>query len=157
MAPLEQEIEFLTSYLRLEQMRFSNEFDFEIKTRNIKSASSTLLPPMIVQPFAENAIKHGFMNLKTKGFLSIVFEGVDKDVIKCTITDNGIGREKSQKTNNSVTKDDRLHSGRITEDRIQLFNSLNEPDKYKVVYTELKNNNEVCGLKVELYLPMNKY
>lgn len=156
MVPLEQEIEFLNSYLRLEQMRFSNKFDFEIKTINIKSLSSTLLPPMIIQPFAENAIRHGFMKLKTIGFLSIVFEKVKNDVLKCTITDNGIGRKAAQQKD-ELTKDDRLHSGRITENRIQLFNPSQDPDKYKVVFTDLTKTQKVCGLMVELFLPQQNY
>jgi LytS/YehU family sensor histidine kinase len=152
MVPLAQEIEFLHSYLRLEQMRFTDKFDYEIKNTNNGDVSSIHLPPMIIQPFAENAIRHGFMKLKEKGFLSIIFEVIENNILKCTVTDNGIGRKMTQ-VEKSFSENDRLHSGKITDARIHLFNSSSEPHKYKIVYVDLKNKNEFCGLKVELYLP----
>jgi len=75
-------------------------------------------------------------------------------LLKCTITDNGIGREKGRLKTEATQKSDRLHSGTITETRIRLFNSPGSPAKYKIVYTDLFDKGKSCGLKVELYLPM---
>lgn len=154
--PLEQEIDFLHSYLKLEQMRFPDKFAYDIRCFDSGEYGNVLIPPMLVQPFAENAIRHGFMHLKKKGSMTIVFEKAGIDLIKCSITDNGIGRDKARLKETSIKNDDRPHSGVITETRIRLFNRLDSPDKYKIVYTDLTKNGMPCGLKVEIYLPMEK-
>ncbi|MDP3642008.1 MAG: histidine kinase [Bacteroidota bacterium] len=152
--PLEQEIDFLHSYLKQEQMRFPDKFDYDIRSFKGEEIGFVQLPPMLVQPFAENAIRHGFMNLKKKGRLSLFFEKAGEDVLKCTIADNGIGRNKARLQKGQPQDDDRPHSGTITETRIRLFNTTSSPDKYKIVYTDLSKNGKPCGLQVELYLPM---
>jgi hypothetical protein len=154
MIPLEQEIEFLHSYLRLEQMRFPDKFDYSISCCEGNDPAVIFLPPMLVQPFTENAIRHGFVNLRRKGHISIDFKKEGEDMLKCTIIDNGIGREKARLKNEATQKNDRPHSGTITETRIRLFNSPDSPTRYKIVYTDLFDNGKPCGLKVELYLPM---
>ena len=154
MVPIDQETDFLNSYLRLEQMRFPDRFEYVIRSVDKEKDGYLLMPPMLVQPFVENAIRHGFMLLESKGQLSIVFEKTRKDLLKCTITDNGIGREKANKIEQLPLKNDRQHSGMITESRIRLFNSPDTPEKYKIIYTDLSENGRPCGLQVELYLPM---
>ena len=154
MVPLEQEIEFLTSYLKLEKMRFTDKFDFQIKGFEDEDAGIVQIPPMLVQPFAENAIRHGFMKLKGKGHLSINYEKYERGIFKCTITDNGVGRNESGSNIQNNSENDRAHSAQITETRIRLFNSPDSPEKYKIVYTDLVKNDKPAGLRVELYLPM---
>jgi hypothetical protein len=152
--PLEQEIDFLKSYLRLEQMRFPDKFDFNIICNGNGAFDTIMFPPMLVQPFVENAIRHGFMSLKKKGLLSVVFEANGKDTLKVTITDNGTGRKKDHLREDISPEDDRPHSAQITETRVRLFNSPDEPEKYKIVYTDPSENGGLFGLQVELYLPM---
>lgn len=153
MVSLEQSTQFLKSYLRLELMRFSDKFDYTIKFINIENTDIVMLPPMLIQPFAENAIRHGFMHLKKKGNLTIEFELIGSDILKCTLTDNGIGRNKARRKKDPVESNERLHSATITEKRINLFNTPGFPAKYKIVYTDLEENKNSTGLKVELYLP----
>ena len=148
--PLEKEIDFLYSYLRLEQMRFQDKFDFEILHQNVTNKGLVFIPPMMVQPFAENAIKHGFSTIKRKGILSIEFETIDGNILRCTITDNGNGRSDAPVNKPKKTQDDRIHSSSITDMRIQLFN---QPENFKIKYTDLFENDVLCGLKVELFLP----
>lgn len=150
--PLEKEIDFLHSYLRLEQMRFQDKFDFEI-LQNISGKGAVFIPPMMVQPFAENAIKHGFGNLNRKGKLTIEFDTIEGDILKCTITDNGKGRSDAPRNQPHNMNDDRIHSSRTTNMRIQLFN---QPENFKIRYTDLFENGTLCGLKVELFLPLGK-
>ena len=152
MVSLENKIEFLHSYLRLEQMRFSGKFDYEIQTNGIDVAQIQI-PPMLIQPFVENAIRHGFMKIKRKGYLVIKFENVASDVLKCTLIDNGAGREMTNTAGSDIITNDRLHSARITEIRLHLFNPPGSPEKYRIVYTDLKENGKSAGLMVELHLP----
>ncbi|MEI7525662.1 MAG: two-component regulator propeller domain-containing protein [Mariniphaga sp.] len=151
---LEQEIEFLNSYLRLEKMRFPDRFDYTIHCHGLDNDGLILIPPMVVQPYAENAIRHGFGELNRKGELSIMFEKRGNSILKCTITDNGIGRINSRNRGEISPINDRPHSTRITESRIQLFNSPGSPAEYRIVYTDLSENDNSCGLMVELYLPL---
>lgn len=154
MVHLEHEIAFLHNYLRLEQMRFPDKFDFTNSCFDREATGFVLLPPLLVQPFAENAIRHGFMHLRKKGDLSIVFESAANEVLKCTITDNGIGRGIAPSKEVLPPDNDRPHSGTITATRTRLFNTPGLPEIYKIVYTGLWKDGEPCGLKVELYMPM---
>ena len=151
---LEQEIEFLNSYLRLEKMRFPDKFDYTIDCIDMENDGLILIPPMLVQPYAENAIRHGFGLLIRKGQLSVVFEKLGADLLKCTISDNGVGRALAKVRGGTSPINDRPHSTRITESRIQLFNSPGSSAKYKIVYTDLSENGNPSGLMVELYLPL---
>jgi len=151
---LSREIEFLNSYLRLEQMRFPGLFDFQIGNLTEPSANTISIPSMVIQPFAENSIRHGFRNLKRKGLLTIGFEMIESEVIKCTITDNGNGRVFNPSRSTQQPQSDRVHSTAITAMRIQLFNQPGEYEKYKVIYTDLSDTDGPCGLRVELILPV---
>ena len=151
---LEQEIEFLNSYLRLEKMRFPDKFDYTIDCIDMENDGLILIPPMLVQPYAENSIRHGFGQLMRKGHLSIVFEKLGENLLKCTISDNGIGRVQAKIRGGTSPINDRPHSTRITESRIQLFNSPGSPTEYKTGYTDLTEKGNPCGLLVELYLPL---
>ncbi len=151
---LEKEIDYLLSYLRLEQMRFPDKFDFKVSCGAEVSIGTIMFPPMLVQPFVENAIQHGFRSLERKGSLSVVFEVTEEDLLKITITDNGIGRPIANLKKALSMEYDRPHSADITENRIRLFNSPDEPGKYRVEYTDLTENQLPNGLKVELFLPL---
>jgi ligand-binding sensor domain-containing protein/putative methionine-R-sulfoxide reductase with GAF domain len=93
---LRKEIEMLNIYLQLEQLRFNGNFDFEIKTQHDIDEEELKIPPMILQPFVENAIWHGLMPKQGHRHLSVTF-GLEEpsDLLYCTICDNGIGRKAS--------------------------------------------------------------
>lgn len=154
MIPLNQEIDFLNSYLRLEMMRFSDKFSYSIEMVDDSDPLALWIPPMIVQPFIENSIRHGLMHKESKGKLEVTFEKISDEVIKCTITDDGVGRKKVSEMKSIGLEDDRLHSSKIIETRIGFFNSPDFPNKFKVVYTDLMQDDDSTGLKVEVFLPV---
>jgi LytS/YehU family sensor histidine kinase len=154
--PMAQEIDFLHSYMRLEQMRFPDKFEYLISCDDFKDEALVFLPPMLVQPYAENAIRHGFKHLETKGKLSIHFEKAAPDLLKCTIRDNGTGRNEVSMKKEFSVQNDRLHGTTITETRVRLLNPDGFTDKYQIIYTDLSENGRSCGLKVELFLPLEK-
>jgi len=151
---LEQEISFLHSYLRLEQMRFPDKFDYIIDCQKFDKGESILIPPMLVQPFAENAVRHGFGPIEWKGHLSIIFKKEGEAMVKCTITDNGIGRERALLNSVFSPINDRPHSTLITATRLRLFNPPGTSARYQIIYTDLSENGNTTGLRVELYMPM---
>ena len=97
---LSDEIETLRSYIELEKMRMQNSFDYEIVYNENMETEFINIPPMLIQPFVENAIKHGLNNIN-KGILNIKFEEDNKH-LNIEIIDNGVGIEQSKtRTNKS--------------------------------------------------------
>lgn len=92
---LSDEIDYLKSYLTIEQIRLNNKFDFDILIDDIGDESELNIPPMLVQPFVENAIVHGVSGLLTKGHIQISFKNTGRNLITCEISDNGIGRKEA--------------------------------------------------------------
>lgn len=92
---MEKELELLTIYLELQALRFENKFDYSLEYAPEIDPSTLLIPPMLTQPFIENAIEHGLRNKNENGFLHIRFEKI-QNTLSATIHDNGIGREASR-------------------------------------------------------------
>ena len=94
--PIATEVDLLTKYLELEKMRFDNDFEYQINLSPSIDEDYIQIPPMLIQPFVENSIKHGLLHKAGNKELNIYFEENEaENYIKCTIIDNGIGREKS--------------------------------------------------------------
>jgi ligand-binding sensor domain-containing protein len=93
--PLEEEIKFLTNYFELERIRLEDRFSYSINISGNKTTNELSIPNMVIQPFVENAIRHGIRYKQNgKGFIEVSFEARDT-LLRCTVTDNGIGREKA--------------------------------------------------------------
>jgi len=90
---LKEELAFVENYLKIQKYRFVNRFDYQINIAPTVD-DSILIPPMLVQTFAENAVKHGLEPLKSGGCLQINVENIEND-IQITLTDNGVGRKKA--------------------------------------------------------------
>ncbi len=87
-------LSLLKKYLELEKLYFGAEFEYEIKGTN--AIEEIKIPSIIIQPFVENAIKHGLLH-KTDGLKKVTIAFFQEEVFKCSITDNGIGMETSKK------------------------------------------------------------
>jgi tetratricopeptide (TPR) repeat protein len=118
--PLESELEALQLYLELEALRFNHHFDFKITVDDDVDVSVLKVPPLIIQPYAENAIWHGLMHKKEKGFLEIDLFQKD-DVLYCRTIDDGIGRQKAAELKNKSVGTHRSMGMRTTADRIDLL------------------------------------
>ena len=127
---LSNEIDFLENYILLEQMRFKDTFKYQFNFDNKIDKSNTYIPPMILQPFVENAIRHGLMYRKEKeGQLIISFIKKDNQLI-CTIDDNGIGVIASQQYK-SVSHIEYQSKGiTITTERINTINAIHKHNIY---------------------------
>jgi histidine kinase len=98
---LQTEIDFVTNYLELEKFRFKGAFDYQIKIED-EVDTKIEIPKMIIQTFAENAVKHGLRSKEREGLLSIKIEKGKSTLLIC-IEDNGIGRQKAHELNTSQT------------------------------------------------------
>ena len=92
--PLIKEIEILELYLKLEHSRFKDKFEYLLKIDESIRLEKLSIPPMLIQPYIENAVWHGLRYKAEKGFLEIEFKNTDQN-IEIVISDNGIGRKRS--------------------------------------------------------------
>lgn len=149
--PIDKEIESLQNYLELEQLRFHDKFEFEIKsTENVEFNMG--LPPLLIQPFVENAILHGMVPKEGKGKISISFDVKNQQLI-CTITDDGIGLSESKLLKqNSVTAHQSM-ALEITKKRLKIMESITSKSA-KIEIIELNSEQQKKGTKVTLLLPL---
>jgi len=149
---LEEEIDFLQYYIRLEQLRYPNKFDYELEMdQSIDDAGYERVPPMMIQPFVENAIKHGLRHKEGKGLIRITFTIVNA-VLLCVIEDNGIGR------NAAASLVDMNHSSMattLTDARLQLLQKKSDlKEKYKIRVEDLfDTEGNPSGTKVQIAIP----
>ena len=146
---LEKEIEVLQLYVSLEEQRFDNTFscDWDIDEHLLQH----LIPPLILQPYVENAIWHGLMHKKEDRMLKVSLTNKD-DVILCIVEDNGVGREAAMKAKKNKHAGGSLGT-RITQKRIELLNSLNNTG-IGIAYEDLANDGKPCGTRVRVSIPL---
>jgi ligand-binding sensor domain-containing protein len=153
---LKDELEALDLYLQMESLRFKNKFEYEIKTGEGINANSIVIPPMLIQPFVENAIWHGLMHKQNgePGKVEIKINSVDNK-LRCEVIDNGIGRNKAEEIKMQKSGSHKRSMGmQITSDRIEMINKLYGTDT-KVKITDLADTNgNATGTKVELEIPI---
>ncbi len=151
---LGQEISTLKDYITLEQYRFENKFDYELYIDADINTEEVSLPPMLIQPYVENAIWHGLLSLpkgsKGKLWLSFLLEGA---LLRIVIRDNGIGREKAaQKKNHTHTP----VAMELTAKRLQIVHQIWGDATIRVNITDLYDEAQSpAGTQVELFLPLN--
>ncbi len=143
---LKEEIDTLVLYIELEKLRFKEAFDYEVNLAQTINTQAVYLPTMLIQPYVENAIWHGLMNLKgtRKGKLLIAIATTDTE-LHITVEDNGIGREKAA----SFKKEKNYVSAgmMLTEERLHILQDIFPKGNFKVKVTDLD-----LGTKVEIIL-----
>jgi len=122
---LQQEVQTLDHYLNLQKIRYDEKFEFQLAVDPSLDREAVRIPPMLTQPFVENAIEHGFKPATYKGLLSVRFEG-EKDYIVAIIEDNGIGIERSKRLRTRKGVVHRSLATRISEERIENLNRFNK-------------------------------
>lgn len=118
--PLKKEVEMLGYYMELESLRFDQPFTFDLSTDPRLLDRDVQLPPMLVQPFVENAIWHGLQHKHAPGRLQVDFRLHGDDLV-ITVEDDGVGREASARINAKRSSDHQSKATRLTEDRLDLL------------------------------------
>jgi LytS/YehU family sensor histidine kinase len=135
-------------------MRFDKKFETEIILPADSENLKILIPPMIIQPYIENSIKHGFSNINKGGKIKIEFSISENNILKCVVEDNGIGREKSK----SLNKNNKSHKSKstfITAERLALLNQTMLKKGFKTNTIDLYDYSNVpCGTRVEINMPI---
>lgn len=144
---LEEEITTLQNYLMIQQKRYNN-FDYELVVEDSLDPEDVWLPPMLTQPFVENAIEHGMQNLSYKGLLQIVFRP-HKGKLNISIADNGSGIDPNKANNTHISL-----SSVIVKERLQ---NLSAYYKEKLDFSISNNYTSPIhgeGTKIVLSLPL---
>jgi tetratricopeptide (TPR) repeat protein len=150
--PIDKEIESLQNYLELEQLRFNNKFEFRIHSSS-SIEDDMALPPLLVQPFVENAILHGIVPKEGDGRIEVNFNVISNQLI-CTITDDGIGLSKSKAIKENSVKAHQSMALEITKKRLEMMENSTQ-QKAHVTMEEVYNiDNQIIGTKVIITLPI---
>ncbi len=150
LVPIKNDLKALQLYIELEQMRYAHKFLVKYNIDANMLDEDYMIPPMIIQPFVENAILHGLRNRPNNNGILNVSATVQDGYIIISVEDNGIGRTKSAtlKINNPIQK--KSLGINVTQDRISIFNNLNQSRKAKVEIQDLKE-----GTRVIIQLPIH--
>lgn len=149
---LAEEINALKIYLSLEKMRFEESFDYNIVVDNQLPKDSIIIPPMLLQPYVENAIKHGLLHRKINRKLNVSFNLVNES-LKISIDDNGIGRKKSAELNTIARKNHTSFSTDANRKRIDILRQQYPQIELKII-DKISPYGEAEGTIVEILLPI---
>jgi ligand-binding sensor domain-containing protein len=151
---LAEDLEALQLYLELERLRCEQKFSFKIKYDPEIDAHFIQIPPMLLQPFVENAIWHGLMNKEGEGHLWINIDQEDSTLI-CTITDDGIGRKKAAELKSKSAYSYKSMGMRITADRIAMLQQQNQLKTSIQVTDLILPDGNAGGTEVLIKIPLH--
>lgn len=150
--PIDKEIESLQNYLELEQLRFNHKFDFSIHSSSAIE-DDMALPPLLVQPFVENAILHGVVPKEGSGHIEVNFNVINNQLI-CTISDDGIGISNSRAMKENSVKAHQSMALEITKKRLEMMETATSQKAHVTIKELLDEDNKTTGTQVIITLPV---
>ena len=147
----DQELKLLELYLSLEKLRFKKDFDYSINTHEVED--DVMIPPLLIQPFIENALVHGLLHREGEKRLRISFR--IEDVLVCIIEDNGIGREAAGKIRQRQRSDHESFSGTAIRRRFEILSSA-FGGAFGYEYEDLSEDGNATGTRVTLRIPVKQ-
>ena len=146
---LEDELEMLKLYLDMERLRFKDAFEYSIIFKNSLDIGNVFVPPLLLQPFAENAIWHGLMHKEGPGHLEIELR-IDQKILTCTIADDGVGRSKAEELKKRSVEKSKSMGLQITTDRLTLLNKDSEQLAFFNIEDIINEEGKPAGTRVIL-------
>lgn len=143
---LDQEIKALRHYIEVEQLMAPVSFDYDIKMNSSFDPEEVLIPPMLIQPFVENAIRHGILKGNRAGKLNVEFS-TDTSFLYVVVTDNGIGIYESQKKKNKT--DHQSMALQVTRERLESISG-----KDALIIKELQHEGTISGTQIRFKIPL---
>ena len=141
---VENEIAFLTDYLEIQKLRSESRFNYKFNVQDDMELNELLIPGMILQPFIENSIEHGFKNKMSEGLISVDFR-LEKKNLKVSVEDNGSGPHGAGNKNAYPSR-----ATQIVKDRLFLLNKKYKTNATFVISDAMSKE----GFKVEIILPI---
>jgi LytS/YehU family sensor histidine kinase len=150
---LNDELETMALYMNIENMRFSNEIDYQVSIAENVNTSLIKVPSLILQPFLENALWHGLSSKTDNKAIALKVQQDSPDYVSISITDNGVGRAVSQKIKDNKKIKRKSVGIDITKARLANFSKGLVKD-YKIEIEDLYENNHASGTRVIVYIPI---
>ncbi|MGQ1785228.1 tetratricopeptide repeat-containing sensor histidine kinase [Saccharicrinis sp. GN24d3] len=151
---LEEETGMLNYYLKLQQLRFVQPFSYNIKFDKEIDPKNTLIPPMITQPFVENAVEHGLKSLEKNGLVEIRFS-IKKNNLLIEIEDNGIGLAGSKMAKENGVKHESM-AVQITNERLQVIEKVTKRPTSFVMIDQHMVTADKSGVLIKIEIPIIK-
>ena len=151
--PLERELEALKLYLELESLRFEQKFEYQVILDDEIDTDMLKVPPLIIQPYAENANWHGLMQKKEKGHLTIELY-IKEEMLFYEITDDGIGRKRAGEIKSKSAATHKSMGMRITTDRLLMLQKQNEKEKSVSITDLILADGSPGGTEVRIKIPV---
>jgi tetratricopeptide (TPR) repeat protein len=150
--PLDDELKTLQLYMQLENLRFRIPFTYSITVEPGIDTKTTLIPPLVLQPFIENSIKHGFREPEKSGHLKILVQR-ENELLVCIIEDNGIGRNECMKIASKSGFKKESVGIKLTEERLSLISEMNKTKSYFRIDDLVDEQNNPKGTRIKMLLP----
>ena len=149
MITLEDELHMLRLYLDMERLRFKDSFDYRIVFANRIDEGAVHIPPLLLQPFCENAIWHGLMQKDSHGHLTIELS-MQEEVLQCVIEDDGIGREAAEALKSKSAEKQKSMGLQITTQRLALLSQGKHLGSFYSIEDRRDDENNISGTRVIL-------
>jgi sensor histidine kinase YesM len=151
---LDDELDSIQNYLALQKIRYKEMFDHTVETDDELDPETISIPPMLAQPFIENAIEHGIKHKGSKGHLKINLRKKNHSFI-LEIEDDGVGRDRAQEIEKPGKKDHKSMATTITSDRLDALNKkLKQKIRFEIIDLKDENGN-ATGTRVVFEIPLS--
>jgi LytS/YehU family sensor histidine kinase len=144
------EIKYLSTYVQLEQMRSEPPFEYQVAIDPALTPTEVSIPVMVLQPFVENAIRHGMNGIE--GLITISFSANDQELI-CRVEDNGIGRQQATRQKTIAPAVYQSRGMQLTYERIELINTHADKKITVEIIDKFDDDNEPGGTDVIIRFP----
>jgi len=151
---LTNELEALKLYIEMEALRFDKKFNYSINIDKGISTDNIEVPPLIIQPYVENAIWHGLLHKESDGRLDIYISMIDDNMLQCVIEDNGVGRIKSQELKSKSATSKKSLGTKLTENRLNLLNKSAAINASVDILDLYNGNGNARGTRIILKIPV---
>ncbi len=151
---LENELETLRLYIEMEAMRFKGKVSYHINIAEGIDTSYIQIPPLLVQPFVENAIWHGLMHKDAGGTIGVEVTQPNENLLHIEILDDGIGREKAAEFKSKSATINKSFGMKVTNERIELINQLYNSTTKVQVFDLQNQQGQATGTKVVVEIPI---
>ena len=151
---LTNELEALKLYIEMEALRFDKKFTYAIAVERNLGTDNVEVPPLIIQPYVENAIWHGLLHKESDANLNIHVNMVDETILQCTVEDNGVGRVKSRELKSKSATSRKSLGTKLTENRLSLLNKHAELNATVEIIDLYDERGAANGTRVILKIPV---
>ncbi len=153
---LQEELNALKLYLELEKIRFEDELEYRVQTEQQVNTKNIKVPPLFIQPYVENALKHGLLHKSNNRKLQVIIKKKSDTILEITIEDNGIGRIKSQEIKQS-NHQHKSFATKANEERVYLYKTKLKKEISVKIIDLYNKNKEATGTKVIIKMSIPKY